>query len=310
MQIAQKIQSNPLQRIGTTENSINKLKWLRQVLQINCRNFKEDLSDLLWKIDEKINYIDHLDNPGKLVYTRHGVLASSPKKGSQAVLLEQREQLSELYDLLESLENLRPKTPERDPSPDELIPKEFIATVKSNRGRREPELKKKCLEQLQRAAELSDLTLEKFVEETNSDKQLRIIRQAIEDKESKLLPPNFRKIEADLSSELGLVLYKGKIVVPKSLRQLIIQIAHGDHEGAPKMESNLEPFYWPELKEDLKQKSKQCLTCFRAGKNLKPIIANCRVNRLPPSSRTGDLVQIDFIGPVNNEKKTKRDTSE
>ncbi len=270
---------------------------------MNYRNFDEDLSDLLWKIDEKVNYIDHLDNPGKVVYTRHGDLASSPKNGNQAVLLEQREQLSELYDLLESLENLRPKTPERDHSPDELITKEFIATVKSNRGRREPELKKKCLEQLQRAAELSDLTLEKFVEETNSDKQLRIIRQAIEDKESKLLPPNFRKIEANLSSELGLVLDKGKIVVPKSLRQLVIQIAHGDHERAPKMESNLEHFYWPELKEDLKQKSKQC---FRAGKNLKPIKPNCRVNRLPPSSRTGDLVQFDFIGPVNNENNKKR----
>ncbi len=270
------------------------------------RNYEEDLTDLLHKIEEKIYYIDHLDTPGNLVYSRHGVLTPSPNKGNQAVIIEQKEQLSELYDLLETLQNLCPKTPERDPSPDDLITKEFIATVKTHKGRHDPEAKKKCLEMLNKAAELSDLTLEKFVEETNRDKQLRIIRQAIEDKESKLLPPNFRKIKSDLSAELGLVLYKGKIVVPNSLKQLILQIAHGDHEGVPKMLSNLEPFYWPEIEEDLKRKSKQCLTCFRAGKNLKPLIPNCRINRLPPSTKTGELVQIDFIGPVLNEKNKKR----
>ena len=43
----------------------------------------------------------------------------------------------------------------------------------------------------------------------------------------------------------------------------------------------------------------------KAGKNLKPLILNCRVNGLAHSTKTGELAQIDFIGPVLNKANKK-----
>ncbi len=127
-----------------------------------------------------------------------------------------------------------------------------------------------------------------MIEKTNKDRHLRSIRQAIENNEPRLLLPIYRKIRDDLSLEIGLVMYSGKIVVLQTLRQLVVQMAHGDPERFPKMENNLEMFYWPKLKNDFIQKAKQCLTCFRTGENLKTFVPNCQIHRLPPSKKSAN----------------------
>ena len=109
--------------------------------------------------------------------------------------MEQRKQLGEFYDTLESLQNFFPETLATEHSQDEVISREYITTVESSRKQRKPEEKRKCLETLKTASEASDHTIENFLEEMNGDKQLRIIPQATEHNEFKLLQPNFQKFE-------------------------------------------------------------------------------------------------------------------
>ena len=59
------------------------------------------------------------------------------------------------------------------------------------------------------------------------------------------------------------------------------------------------------MNDDIETILKQCLTCFQSVKNLKPTIPNCRMNRLSNSSKIGEFVEIDFIGPVLHEKNKK-----
>ena len=49
---------------------------------------------------------------------------------------------------------------------------------------------------------------------------------------------------------------------------------------------------------DIKNKAKQCITCFRSGKKLNSVIPENEVNHLPKLREVGEEVQIDFIGPV------------
>ncbi len=56
--------------------------------------------------------------------------------------------------------------------------------------------------------------------------------------------------------EMGLVFVSSKLAVPKSLREWVMQVAHGDHLGADKMEHLPESVYWPEKANDLSEKAK------------------------------------------------------
>ncbi len=53
--------------------------------------------------------------------------------------------------------------------------------------------------------EFSDITLQKLIEETNKDPETSKLRQTIADREWHLLPPDLRKKEFSLSTEMGLI---------------------------------------------------------------------------------------------------------
>ncbi len=188
---------------------------------------------------------------------------------------------------------------------DEIFVKEVIAHVRGSKRGSEEELTK-IREMVSQITEYSDLTLQKLVVETNKDPETSKIRQTIMDQKWNLLPPELKNQQKNLSTEMGLIFVEEKIYIPRSLRERILQVIHGDHESVPKMRLLAERVFWPNKEKDIKNKAKQCITCFRSGKNLNSVIPENEVNHLPKFREVGEEVQIDFIGPVLNEKNQKK----
>ncbi len=183
--------------------------------------------------------------------------------------------------------------------------KEVVANVKNARATPE-ELSAELLGVIKIVSETSDISLAKLVHETNKDTELSMIRQAIIDKEFDHIPTHYRIKKNDLSAEMGLVIYKNKIVIPNRMQEWILQVAHGDHESSDKMEELCERVHWETKDKDITEKANNCLTCFRTGKNLKCMLPKTEINQLPKGEKVGDEVQIDFAGPFFDEKGKKR----
>ena len=67
-----------------------------------------------------------------------------------------------------------------------------------------------------------------------------------------------------------------------------------------------EMLYWPNKAKDLESKAKECIICFQAGKNLHSVIPQNEKNKLPVTERPLELLQIDFFGPIIDEKGKKK----
>ncbi len=155
-------------------------------------------------------------------------------------------------------------------------------------------------------AEQTDITLSKWMEETDRDPELNLTRQAILDKNSHQIPAAYKLYENELTVSVGLLFVDGKIVVPKTLREWVMQVAHGDHASLHKMVEITEHVFWPSKWRDLEKKAADCLVCFRAGKNLKTWLLKSEKKKLPASENVKDEIQLDFIGPLSTEQGKKR----
>ncbi len=117
--------------------------------------------------------------------------------------------------------------------------------------------------------ETTDISLAKWIKETNAGAELKALRQAIIDKKFTNIPPSYKLFQNELKTDMGLVFVANKLAVPRSLREWVKQIAHGDHASRAKM---TEMLYWPNKAKDLESKAKECIVCFQAGKNLRSVI--------------------------------------
>ncbi len=103
--------------------------------------------------------------------------------------------------------------------------------------------------------EQTDISLRIFIEETDRDPELHLLKQAILDNNRKQNPAAYRLYENDFKFSTGLLMIGDLILVPKTLREWIKQVAHGDHASAHKMMEIPEMVHWPAKKADL-EKSK------------------------------------------------------
>ncbi len=117
---------------------------------------------------------------------------------------------------------------------DELFVKDVIAHVRNFVPGDEAEVAK-CRQKVGQITEFWDLTLEKLIEETNKDPETSKLRQTVIDKDWKMLPPELRNQQNNVSSELGSIYVEDNIFIPKSLREWILRVIHGDHESVLQM---------------------------------------------------------------------------
>ena len=61
--------------------------------------------------------------------------------------------------------------------------------------------------------------------------------------------------------------------------------------------------YWPGNLKDLKDKSKNCIICLQACKNLKTMLPRTETRKLETAKLPLQELQIDFLGPLIDEKR-------
>ena len=100
--------------------------------------------------------------------------------------------------------------------------------------------------------------------------------------------------ELSLTPEVDLIVRGSRLVIPKSLREQIIRLAHEGHQGLVKTKKLLREKVWfPGIDAMVEQAVKQCLPCQSVGQPTKP--APLKIMQIPKSA--WDTVYVDFLGP-------------
>jgi hypothetical protein len=108
------------------------------------------------------------------------------------------------------------------------------------------------------------MTIAKIQEASEKDKTVCNIRECIEKnkwtKEGELKP--YLIVRKDLTVHESIILKRRKLVIPRKLRQSILQLAHESHQGVLKTKQLLREKVWcPRMDKDLEEMIKTCHAC-------------------------------------------------
>ena len=106
----------------------------------------------------------------------------------------------------------------------------------------------------------------------------------------------------DLSVKHGCVCLDERIAIPKSIKDAVLEDIYSTHPGSFAMLSLAQNIWWPYIHRDILAKASECKACTDIGKNLKTVIPHRKWTPLPKCSEPNDEIQIDFGGPILNEK--------
>ena len=109
----------------------------------------------------------------------------------------------------------------------------------------------------------------------------------------------FHLLRKDLSvTETGCMLYDNKLVIPKNLKQLVIDAVHQTHPGQAGMLSLGNLVWFPCIHRSLTSKAQSCEERTKQGKNLKPMLPKQNLGNRPTLSEPNEELQMDFAGPI------------
>ena len=93
-----------------------------------------------------------------------------------------------------------------------------------------------------------------------------------------------------------------RIAIPKSIKDAVLEDINSTHPGRFAMLSLAQNIWWPYIHRDILAKASDCKGCTEIGKNIKTVIPHRKWTPLPKCSEPNDEIQIDFGGPILNEK--------
>ena len=140
---------------------------------------------------------------------------------------------------------------------------------------------------------------------TSKDAVLKEVRDCIlTNNESRLkaLNPYIHSYWRDLHVRSGCVCVDEKVAIPNVLREALIDDIHASHPGTWGMICMATHCWWPYIQRKLIVKANECKPCTVIGKNLKSIIPAKQFNPHIPCVEPNQEVQIDFGGPIFDEK--------
>ena len=101
------------------------------------------------------------------------------------------------------------------------------------------------------------------------------------------------------------ILVKNRLAVPVQLRQAVLKRIHRGHPGQEAMLGVSQYLWWPHINKDIVNLGEECRSCTRYGKNVKYPISKNASKTLPLLTQPGQEVQLDYAGPIENQKGKK-----
>ena len=130
------------------------------------------------------------------------------------------------------------------------------------------EIKKLTEENIKKAEFNFMLDLKILISKTAIDPEMTRVRASMRREEKDTAPEGYRPVFDKLSIRWGLGFVDDQIAVPIDLRRKLNEILHFGRSGTAKMFLNAKIFWWPEMRNDIEQKVKDCTACSLPGKNL------------------------------------------
>ena len=141
---------------------------------------------------------------------------------------------------------------------------------------------------------------------TSKDAVLKEVRDCIirgDEERLKALNPYLHSYWRDLHVTGGCVCMDEKVAIPIALKDALIEDLHASHPGSWGMVCMAQHCWWPYMNRDLLVKAIECKSCTAIGKNLKSVIPAKQLKAHTPCIVPNQEIQIDFAGPINNEKE-------
>ena len=141
------------------------------------------------------------------------------------------------------------------------------------------------------------MTLEEIARETKLDRTLQRLHAAIRVNmwDTDCLKP-YRSLQDELTiGEQGIILRGTRIVIPTSLHQRAVDIAHENHQGISKTKALLREKVWfPGIDDLVQQTMQSCIACQAVGKPAPPEPLHLQDMPKGPWKK----LHIDFYGPL------------
>lgn len=139
------------------------------------------------------------------------------------------------------------------------------------------------------------ISLEEIGKRSREDVEMDKVVSALESGGWKETPTNFSSVKAELCVIDGILLKNHKIVVPKSLRERVLRLAHESHQGIVAMKARLRAkVWWPGIDKDTEEFVKRCKDCLLVSLPARP--EPLHPTRFPESA--WEAVAVDFKGPL------------
>ena len=141
------------------------------------------------------------------------------------------------------------------------------------------------------------MSLSEIARATNEDKTLQLLRAALRtDIWNSDLLKQYKMIKEELTIGAQNVILRGsRIVIPQSLQQRIIDIAHESHQGLSKTKAMIREKVWfPKIDEAVKATLDSCLACQATGKQNPP--EPVKLSEMPRAP--WEKLHADFYGPL------------
>ena len=141
------------------------------------------------------------------------------------------------------------------------------------------------------------MTFEQVVSETKNDATLQAVMTSIQtNKWEQLMVHSFKKVRHELSICADIILCGSRMILPSSLHDQAISLAHAGHQGIVKTKQLLREKVWfPKIDSIAEQTIKQCLPCQASSSH------SCPPEPLRPRKLPGGPwrdISVDFLGPL------------
>ena len=140
------------------------------------------------------------------------------------------------------------------------------------------------------------MTIEEIASATNNDRTLQCVRAALRTG-TRDVPAvkRFRHVKDELTVGAQNIVLRGRIVIPDSLQQHAIDIAHEQHQGISRTKSLLrEKIWFPGIDEMVQNTISTCISCQAVSQANTPEAV--KLSEMP--NGPWEKVHMDFYGPL------------
>ena len=117
-----------------------------------------------------------------------------------------------------------------------------------------------------------------------------------------------RELRVDLRVDRELVFFENRLVMPRDMRQAVLNSIHSGHPGRDAMLGSVDEVWWPQIHRQIVASAKTCKSCQIAGTNNKVIKRQSEFGTIQKAKQVNEEVALDFMGPFAGAPENKKNT--